>query len=89
MHRHELSTGQWEHIEPQLQRRAGRPSKAGDRNFVNAVVWIAKTGTPWRDLHPRFGPWKTIYNRFRRWALKGVWRRVFEALRVDPRSDRR
>lgn len=87
MHRHELTSAQWERIEPLLARRTGRPSKAGDRQFVNAVIWIAKTGAPWRDLHPRFGPWKTVYNRFRRFALSGVWKRVFEELRVDVDPD--
>jgi transposase len=87
MHRHELTNAQWERIEPLLPRRLGRPSKAGDRHFVNAVIWLAKTGAPWRDLHPRFGAWKTIYNRFRRWALKGVWTRVFEASRIDVDPD--
>jgi transposase len=87
MHRHELSAEQWGAIERLLPRKFGRPSKVGDRLFVNAVLWIAKTGTPWRDLHPRFGPWKTIYNRFRRWAVKGVWKKVFKELRVDVDPD--
>lgn len=52
----------------------------GDRNFINAVVWLAKTGAPWRDLPERFGSWKTIYTRFRRWSIEGRWKAVFEAL---------
>lgn len=87
MQRHELSAAQWAGVEAVLPRRVGRPSKAGDRHFVNAVLWIAKTGSPWRDLHPRFGPWKTIYNRFRSWARQGLWNRVFLALRVDVDPD--
>ena len=74
MQRHELDAAQWASVEAVLPRRVGRPSKAGDRHFVNAVLWIAKTGSPWRDLHPRFGPWKTIYNRFRSWAQQGLWK---------------
>ena len=55
----------------------------GDRNFVNAVVWIAKTGAPWRDLPERFGPWKTIFNRFSEWAKAGRWDGIFKALAIS------
>ena len=48
-----------------------------DRRFVEAVVWIARTGVPWRDLDERFGAWKSIYNRFRNWALRGWWPDIF------------
>ena len=43
-------------------------SKLGDRSFVNAVVYVLKTGAPWRDLPERFGPWKSVYNRFSNWV---------------------
>lgn len=43
------------------------------RRFIEAVVWILRTGAPWRDLAERFGPWQTIYRRFRRWALAERW----------------
>jgi putative transposase len=82
VHRHELSDGEWAKIESLLPKQGGRPSEMGDRNFVNAVLWIAKTGAPWRDLPGRFGPWKTIYNRFRRWANADVWRDIFRAVAV-------
>ena len=82
MHRHELSDGEWAKIEALLPKQGGRPSGKGDRNFVNAVFWIAKTGAPWRDLPARFGPWKTTYNRFRRWANTDVWRDIFRAVAV-------
>lgn len=61
----------------------GRPSVRGNRNFLNAVLWIAKTGAPWRDLPERFGPWKTHYNRFRLWARKDVWQELFQAIAID------
>lgn len=48
-----------------------------DRNFIDAVIWIARTGAPWRDLDTQFGAWKPIYNRFRRWALRGWWWTLF------------
>lgn len=83
MRRHELSDNQWEQVEGFLPRGVGRPSKHGDRNFINAVLWIAKTGAPWRDLPERFGSWKTIYNRFLNWAKRDVWRDIFEAASVN------
>jgi len=77
-----LSDEQWNQIEPLLPGGRGRPA-FNDRRFVNAVVWIAKTGAPWRDLPERFGPWKTTYNRFRNWARRNVWQEIFRALVVD------
>jgi transposase len=54
----------------------------GDRLFVEAVLFRAKTGLPWRDLPERFGPWKSVYNRFSNWARKGHWLTIFK---VSPR----
>lgn len=84
MHRHALTDDQWKRIEPLVPRRAqGRKSERGDRSFVDAVLYRAKTGVPWRDLPERFGPWKTVYNRFSRWANKDVWVDVFRASRIN------
>ncbi len=86
MHRHALTDEQWARLEPLLPHgRTGPASLRGDRDFVDAVIYRAKTGMPWRDLPERFGPWKTIYNRFSRWSRLGVWAKVFKALqmRVD------
>ena len=82
MHRHELSDAQWARIVGLLPITPGPRSKRGDRVFVNAVMWRLKTGAPWRDIPERYGSWKTIYNRFARWAKRGVWERVFKALRI-------
>ena len=54
-----------------------------NRLFVDAVLWIAKTGAPWRDLPERFGNWNSTWRRFDRWARKGVWHQVFKELQ-DP-----
>lgn len=67
--------------------RSGPPSKRGDRDFLNAVVWKVKTGVQWRDLHERFGNWKTVYNRFHRWALAGRWEAIFIELRLEADPD--
>jgi transposase len=50
--------------------------------IVNAVMWRTRTGSPWRDLPPCFGPWKTVYNRHRRWSADGTWEKVLSGLRA-------
>src|SRR5262245_53580006 len=83
MYRHALTDDEWERLRPVLpQQRPGPRSRLGDRLFIDAVLYRAKTGMPWRDLPERFGPWKTVYNRFARWARRGVWRRVYKSLQV-------
>ena len=84
MHRHALTDAQWTKLQPLLPSRAqGRKAAKGDRLFVDAVIFRARTGIQWRDLPERFGNWKSVYNRFRNWAAKDVWSRVFLALRID------
>ena len=81
MRRHEISDADWGRVRAVLPPRPG--PTALDRLFVNAVVYVAKTGIPWRDLPERFGPWNSAWRRFDRWSRRGVWQAVFEALR-DP-----
>jgi transposase len=50
---------------------------------VHAILWIDRTGAPWRDLPARCGPWKTVYSRFQRWRRAGVWDRVLAALHAE------
>jgi transposase len=85
LHRHAISDADWVRIENLLPGRPGEPGwlAVDNRLFVNAVLWIARTGAPWRDLPERFGNWNSTWRRFDRWARKGTWRRVFEALQ-DP-----
>ena len=80
----QLTDAQWTKIEGFLKAdyRVGEPGK-DDRNFVEAVMWICRTGAPWRDLPSEFGPWKTVFNRFDRWSKTGKWERMFRALRTD------
>lgn len=84
MVRLQLDERQWQKVKAALgvRKGAGRPGR-DDRNFVEAVLWWRRTGAPWRDLPSDFGPWKTVFNRFDRWAIKGIWQRLFEALRLD------
>ena len=74
MRRYEISEGAWEAIREKLPCQPGYKGKwADNRLFVNAVLYVAKCGIPWRDLPERFGNWNTVYVRFRRWAKAGVW----------------
>ena len=84
-HRHAIVDDQWDRIKDLLPGRDGHPGVTAKDNrlFVDAVLWIAKTGAPWRDLPDRFGNWNSVWRRFDRWARKGVWRKVFDALQ-DP-----
>lgn len=80
-----LRDDQWERIEPRLP---GKPSDPGrtardNRRFVEAVLWIMRTGSPWRDLPQELGHWHRTYVRFSRWREKGVWERVAQALCGD------
>ena len=85
MHRHAITDEHWERIEDLLPGRAGDPGVTAKDNrlFVDAVLWIGKTGAPWRDIPERFGNWNSVWRRYDRWCTKGVWLGVFEALK-DP-----
>ena len=85
MRRFELSDEQWQRVEGLLPGQPGSPGRSGDNNrlFLDAVLWIVRTGAPWRDLPERFGDWNSVFQRFNRWAKRGVWQRVFDALQ-DP-----
>jgi transposase len=81
-----LTDAQWDEIADLLPGKPGDPGRSGadNRLFVEAVLWIARTGAPWRDLPASFGNWNSVFQRFRRWAGKGVFERMFKALRGDP-----
>ena len=85
MRRHEIPDDQWERIKDLLPGKASDPGVTANDNrlFVNAILWIAKTGAPWRDLPERFGNFNSVWRRFDRWSRKGVWDRVFRELH-DP-----
>jgi transposase len=81
----ELSDAQWAKLAPLLppQRpRMGRPPK-DHRLIVEAIVWLCRTGAPWRDLPANFGPWATVAGRFYRWRRQGVWDRLLAVLQTD------
>jgi putative transposase len=85
MPRKRLRDEQWERIRDLLPGKVGDPGATAKDNrlFVEAVLWIARTGSPWRDLDPALGNWHATYTRFSRWGKKGVWERVIEAVSGD------
>jgi putative transposase len=81
-----LKDEQWGRIAPLVPGKKGDPGRSGEDNrlFLEGVLWIARTGSPWRDLPAYFGKWFSAWKRFRRWALKGVFEKIFRVLSGDP-----
>jgi len=82
MNRGDLTNAQWERLKPLLppqKPKTGRPAE-DHRTVLNGILWILRTGAPWRDLPERYGPWRTVASRFYRWQKAGVWQRLFEAV---------
>jgi len=80
-----LRDDQWLRLEPMLPGKVSDPGRSGDNNrlFIEAVLWVARTGSPWRDLPAQFGLWNSVYTRFARWSNKGIWQKVFAELAKD------
>ena len=83
MRRHEVTDEQWELLQEivPLPNKRGRPCR-DRRQVLDAVLWILRTGAPWRDLPERYGPWQSIYHWFNLWRKNGTWDRILEALHV-------
>lgn len=86
MARPELSDAVWDRMAPLLPGKVTDPGRTGrdNRLFVEAVLWLARSGAHWRVLPGEFGRWHTAYQRFNRWCRNGVWERLFKALSNDP-----
>ncbi len=84
--RHDISDKVWGLLEPLLPGRRGSWGGVAIDNcrFINAIIWILRTGAPWRDLPPSYGNWKNTHRRFCRWRDKGVWESVLTHLIEDP-----
>jgi transposase len=81
-----LSDTAWDRMAPLI---IGRPDQKGstgrdNRMLVEGVLWIVRTGSPWRDLPEAFGDWNSVFRRIGRWSIKGVWWRIFETMSDDP-----
>ena len=86
MDRAALSEAMWVRVAPLLPGKDGDPGRSArdNRLFMEAVLWMARVGAPWRDLPAQFGTWNSVFRRFRRWAQKGVFDRLFAALSGEP-----
>ena len=85
-----LTDRQWARLAPALQgdpRKGGRPPVKANRSTVEGILWIARTGDPWRDLPPEFGKWNSVYQRFRRWTKAGVFEQLFNSLAQELQLD--
>ncbi len=84
--RHDISDEVWSRLEVHLPGRQGSWGGIArdNRQFINAVFWIMRTGAPWRDLPPDYGDWSNTHRRFIRWRDKGMWERLLEVLIDDP-----
>ena len=78
----------WQQLAPALAEAkhslAGAPGELSDREFLEAVLHLLRTGSPWRDLPSALGYWHAVYMRFRRWEARGVWRRLWQHLQAEP-----
>lgn len=80
--RHELTDDQWQQLAPLLPKQkplTGR-TNLDHLTVVNGILWILKTGAPWRDLPERYGKWQTVASRFYRWRKGGIWSQIFAQL---------
>jgi transposase len=85
MNRGDLTNSQWERLHPLLppqQPKTGRPAH-DHRTIINGILWILRTGAPWRDLPERYGPWRTVASRFYRWQRAGIWAQLFAAVQAQ------
>src|ERR671911_1390029 len=86
--RHAIADADWDRIKHLLPGQRGQHGGVArdNRLFIDAVLYVARTGIPWEDLPPRFGNWNSQWRRFDRWAAKGRWDPILAALR-DPDLD--
>ena len=84
----QLREDQWERIKDSLPGKAGDGGRTGDnRRSIEAVMWIGRTGAPWRSLPRVYGLWSGVHPRFRRWAKAGIWQMIFNTLAVDADTE--
>jgi putative transposase len=86
--RYELSTDQWNKIKDLLPGKIGDRGRTAvdNRNFVNGVLWILRSGARWSDLPAKYGKYKTVHQRFSRWAKKKIWEKIFRFLIRDKKN---
>lgn len=89
--RYQITDELWAVMGPLVRKakrhRRGPKPKVPDRQFFEALLYIARTGIPWRDLPSEFGEWDAVYNRFRRWIASGSLQTLFELMTEDPQFE--
>ncbi len=86
INRGDLSNEQWERLKsllPSEKPRTGKPNH-DHRRVVNGILWILRTGAPWRDLPERYGKWQSVATRFYRWQKGGIWNQILVKLQAMP-----
>jgi transposase len=78
--RYELTDHEWTAIKSFLPNKPRGVPRVNDRRVLNGILWVLRSGAPWRDLPETFGPYTTCYNRFVRWGRAGVWDQIMDAL---------
>jgi transposase len=87
----DLTDTQWDRLRPLLppqKPHTGRPAN-DHRTILNGILWILRTGSPWRSLPERYGSWKTVSSRFYRWQHAGVWNRILLTLQQKADAEGR
>ena len=91
MNRGDLTDEQWTALQPLLPPRKPKKGRTNHdhRRIINGILWILRTGAPWRDLPERYGLWGTVSSRFYRWRAAGIWERLFAAVpqQADAEGD--
>jgi transposase len=84
----DLTDAQWEVLDPFIPPPSldGRPPIHERRELVNAILYVLRSGCPWRLLPHEFPAWPTVYWYFRRGPREGVWDRILRALRMQLRQ---
>ena len=85
MRRGDLTDKQWQKLQPLLpaqKPQTGRPN-ISHRKVINGILWVLRTGAPWRDMPTRYGKWQTVSSRFYRWRQAGIWDTVLTALQAE------
>jgi transposase len=82
--RHEVTDVEWEFLDPLIPRSAAKTGRKPKdrRTMLNGMMWILRTGAPWRDLPERYGPWQTVYDYYTSWRDAGVYDRILQALHI-------
>ena len=90
MSRGDLTNSEWHILNSLLPDRGDRgPPISDKRRMVNGILWVLRTGAPWRDMPERYGNWNSVFVRFTRWSKIGVWDAAFERWRVLGRQETR